>query len=168
MSWVHNVGHEILNSYFLFWRNYWQNFLTTHWNLLYLMIGKYLGHELNYSTRTSARSDSCCNILEGSLPHFWHVHQPVAAGASAHSYVCTALWMPHPWRCSRPGWTGPWAIRSSTWPSGWQPCLQQGCWNMMILEVPSNASRSVILWRSPPPGSLFFAHGMFFLCFWVL
>ena len=30
------------------------------------------------------------------------------------------LWMPHhPWRCSRPGWMGPWAACSSTSPVSW-------------------------------------------------
>ena len=30
--------------------------------------------------------------------------------------------MPHPWRCSRPGWMGPWAA----WAGGGQPCPWQG------------------------------------------
>jgi len=33
------------------------------------------------------------------------------------------LWMLHPWRCSRPGWMGPWAAWSSTRSGGWWPCL---------------------------------------------
>ena len=32
----------------------------------------------------------------------------------------------HPWRCSRPGWMGPWAAWSSIKCGGWWPCLQQG------------------------------------------
>lgn len=28
------------------------------------------------------------------------------------------LWMPHPWKCSRPDWMGPWAIWSRVW-QGW-------------------------------------------------
>ena len=55
------------------------------------------------------------------------------------------LWIPHPWRCSRPGWMGPWAAWSSTRSEGWWLCLQQGDWNLMILEVPSNPGHSVIL-----------------------
>jgi len=54
----------------------------------------------------------------------------------------------HLWRCSRPGWMGPWAA----WPrikcGGWWPCLWQGGWSFMILEVPSNLGHSVILWFS--------------------
>jgi len=33
--------------------------------------------------------------------------------------------MPRPWRCSRPGWMGPWATWSSKW-GGWWPCLAGG------------------------------------------
>ena len=29
------------------------------------------------------------------------------------------LWMPHPWRCSRPGWMGPWAAWSGIKCGGW-------------------------------------------------
>ena len=32
------------------------------------------------------------------------------------------LWMPHPWRHSRPGWMWLWAA----WSAGWRPCTQQG------------------------------------------
>ena len=35
------------------------------------------------------------------------------------------LWMLHPWRCSRPGWTEPWVI----WFSVRCPCPWQGGWN---------------------------------------
>ena len=35
------------------------------------------------------------------------------------------LWMPPPWACSSPGWTGLWA----TWSSGRCPCPWQGGWN---------------------------------------
>ena len=38
-------------------------------------------------------------------------------------------WMPHPWRCSNPGWMGPRAAWCSAWFSGWQCCLQHGSWN---------------------------------------
>jgi len=34
-------------------------------------------------------------------------------------------WMPHPGRCSRPGWMGPWATWSSKW-GGWWPCPAGG------------------------------------------
>ena len=52
----------------------------------------------------------------------------------------------HPWRCSRPGWMGPWAAWSGIKWGGWQPCLQQRSWSLMPLEVPSIPSHSMILW----------------------
>jgi len=36
------------------------------------------------------------------------------------------LWMPLPWRRSRPGWMGPWAAWPSIKHRDWKPCLQQG------------------------------------------
>ena len=36
------------------------------------------------------------------------------------------LWMPHPWRCSRPCCMGTWAAWSSIKCGGWWPCLQWG------------------------------------------
>ena len=50
--------------------------------------------------------------------------------------------MPLPWQCSRPGWMELWA----TWSSGRCPCSWQGCWNQMILKVPSNPYLSMNLW----------------------
>ena len=48
--------------------------------------------------------------------------------------------MPHPWKHSRPSWTGLWA----TW-SGWRcPCLLQEGWARWPLKVPSNPKRSMI------------------------
>lgn len=37
---------------------------------------------------------------------------------------------------------GPWAI----WSDGWQPCLWQGGWNLMILVVPSNPGYPKKVW----------------------
>jgi len=51
------------------------------------------------------------------------------------------LWMPHPWRCSRPGWMGPRTTRFSIGYGGWWPSMQQEGWSFMILEVPSNPSQ---------------------------
>lgn len=48
------------------------------------------------------------------------------------------LWVPHPWRCSRSGWLGPWV----TW--WWQPAHGKG-WNWTGTKVPSNPRQSVIL-----------------------
>ena len=44
--------------------------------------------------------------------------------------------MPHPWRCSRPGWMGPWAAWAD---------IKCGGWSLVILEVSSNPSRSMSL-----------------------
>jgi len=54
--------------------------------------------------------------------------------------------MPRPRRCSRPDWMVPWAAWSSIRYGGWWPCLRQGGWCFMILEVPSNPSHSMNLW----------------------
>ena len=49
--------------------------------------------------------------------------------------------MPHPWKNSRPGWTGLWA----TW-SGWRyPCSLQEGWTRWPLKVPSKQNYSMIL-----------------------
>ena len=55
------------------------------------------------------------------------------------------LWMPRPWRCSRPDWMGPWAAWSSIRWDGWWLFMWQGGSRSMILEVPSNPGNSVIL-----------------------
>jgi len=57
------------------------------------------------------------------------------------------LLVPNSWRCLRPDWMRSWAIWSSTWTSDWQPCRWLGGWNLINLEVPSNPSHSMILWR---------------------
>ena len=37
------------------------------------------------------------------------------------------LWIPvHPWRCSRPGWMGPWAAWAGIKCGGWWPCMWEG------------------------------------------
>jgi len=41
------------------------------------------------------------------------------------------LWLPPPWQCSRPRWTGLWA----TWAGGRGLCPWQGGWNKMIFKV---------------------------------
>jgi len=35
-----------------------------------------------------------------------------------HCVMTRRLWMPHPWRHSRPGWMWLWAA----WAAGWRPC----------------------------------------------
>jgi len=68
--------------------------------------------------------------------------------------------MTHPWRCLRPGWMGPWATWSSTWPRHWQPKAMDGVmgspvygrchahsrvWGRVGFEVPCNPNHSMIL-----------------------
>ena len=75
-----------------------------------------------------------CPILGGSfsLRGWWH-----------NGTGCPGrLWMPHPWRHSRPGWMWLWAA----WSGGWQPCLWQGGWNSITFEVLFNPGHSVILY----------------------
>ena len=48
---------------------------------------------------------------------------------------------------SKVGWMGPWVAWSSIRYGGWWPCLPQAGWSLMILEVPSNPSHSMILWK---------------------
>ena len=48
------------------------------------------------------------------------------------------LWMPHPWRCSRPGWMGPWAAWSDIRYGRWLPCLWWGVgasWSLRSLPT---------------------------------
>ena len=52
------------------------------------------------------------------------------------------LWLPSPWKCSRPGWMRLWA----TWSGGSCPCPWQGGWNEIIFKVPSKPNNSVFLW----------------------
>ena len=54
------------------------------------------------------------------------------------------LWMPHPWRHSRPDWIWLWAA----WSGGWRPCTEQGGWNWMIIVVLFNPGHSMILWNT--------------------
>ena len=56
---------------------------------------------------------------------------------------CPERWeMSHPWKHSRPGWTGLWA----TWSSWRCPCSLQGHWTRWSLKVASNSKHSVSLW----------------------
>ena len=54
------------------------------------------------------------------------------------------LWMPRPWRCSRPGWMEPWAAWSGIKWGGFWPCLWRWGWRFMVLEAPSNLGHSVV------------------------
>lgn len=68
--------------------------------------------------------------LPFSHPHTTSIHVSCCPGR---------LWVPHPWRCSRPSWMGP-----------GQPELEDGVpahsrgWNRVDFRVPSNLSHSVI------------------------
>jgi len=75
--------------------------------------------------------------IRGKLPREWW-----GAGTGCPE----RFWMLHSWRCSMPGWMGPWAAWSSIRFRCWWPCMLQGVWSVMILKVPSNRSHSMILW----------------------
>ena len=51
---------------------------------------------------------------------------------------------------------GPWAAWSSIKCGGWWPSLWQGSWRLVILEVPSNQSRSMTLWNGFEMINVFF------------
>jgi len=51
--------------------------------------------------------------------------------------------MPRPWRCSRPGWRGPWATGLVNGEVGGLAWQEGG--RFVILEIPSNPGHSVIL-----------------------
>lgn len=51
-------------------------------------------------------------------------------------------WMPHPQRCSSPGWMRPW----STWSSGWHTCLWKGGWTGWSFCSLYSPSHFMILW----------------------
>jgi len=48
--------------------------------------------------------------------------------------------MPHPWRCSRPGWT------DSGQPEWVAAVPTAGHWNWMFVKVPSKPNHSMVLW----------------------
>jgi len=78
-------------------------------------------------------------ILGGSFSHggWWHT----GTGCPRR------LWMPHPWKHSRPRWMWLWA----GWSSGWWPCTQQGAetrWSLWSF------STRAILWFSLKPSLL--------------
>jgi len=52
------------------------------------------------------------------------------------------LWVPHPWKHSRPGWMGPWAL----WSGGFQS-MARG-WNCRSFKVPFNPNYPMIPWFS--------------------
>jgi len=69
-----------------------------------------------FPTTTWKREDLGWMLGGSSLPGEWW-----GAGTGCPE----RLWMPRPWRCSRPGWMRPWATWSSKW-GGWWPCLAGG------------------------------------------
>jgi len=50
----------------------------------------------------------------------------------------------------RPGWMGPWAAWSSIRYGAWWPGKEHRGWSLVILEVPSNLSHSMILCTGLP------------------
>ena len=67
-------------------------------------------------------------LVRNSLPRGWW---------GAGTGCAEKLWIPHPRRCSRPGWMGPWAV----WSSGRQPCLRQRNHRMAWVEKDHNDHR---------------------------
>ena len=64
------------------------------------------------------------------------------------------LWVPRPWRCSRPGWMGPWAAWAGIKCGGWWPCLWWGVgasWSLRSLSTQAILwfYNSMILWCPP-------------------
>jgi len=56
-------------------------------------------------------------------------------------HCCPELWVPHPWRCPRPGWMGPGQPELL----GGSPAYSRG-WDWVGFKVPSNLNQSRILW----------------------
>jgi len=62
-------------------------------------------------------------------------------GGEALARLLRELWVPHPWRLSRPGWMGPYS--NLIW---WGAALPIGeGWNWAAFKALSNANHSVIL-----------------------
>jgi len=73
-------------------------------------------------------------------------HIPLAKSLSHVTVATEKLWMPHPWKCSRPGWMGLWA----TWSAERCPCSWQGFgtgWSLRSFPT------QTILWKSTQAGS---------------
>ena len=60
------------------------------------------------------------------------------------------LWMPRPWRCSRPGWMGPWQPGLVLNVKVGSPACSVGVRCFAILEVPPNPGHSMIYDMKPP------------------
>ena len=59
-----------------------------------------------------------CSSLALCFP-IWSIHVEVSDhGSNTTTVLYMRLWMPHPWRHSRPGWMWLWAA----WSGGWRPC----------------------------------------------
>jgi len=66
----------------------------------------------------------------------WHMER---FGHGMFCFPPVRLWVPHPWRHSRLGWTEPWAA----WSAGWQPCPWQGVGTAWVL---SSLPTQAVLW----------------------
>jgi len=67
------------------------------------------------SSITHPQGNSYCKLLLSMIP-IWKI-QP-SDNQLVSSFCPRRLWMPHPWRHSRPGWMWLWAA----WSGGWRPC----------------------------------------------
>jgi len=75
------------------------------------------------------------SVRISSLMSRWYIQVVVCHGGK---------WMLHPWRCSRPGWMGPWAAWSGIKWGGWWPCMWRGVGASWSLgSLPTQA----IMWK---------------------
>ena len=93
--------------------------------------------------RSAHRSKFAKNVAKTCLAHLWFSFTPLKCifyiwlDSLLRGWWGTGtgspekLWMPHPWRHSKPGCMGPWAA----WSIGRQPCLWQEGWSSMIFKV---------------------------------
>lgn len=106
-------------------------------------------------------------ITDGSV-RLVQKHYMCTVSVHLHSSGSSAIWEVTGWKymmllradCALPievadalsveifkaGWMGPGVTWYNSWTSSWQPCLWQWVLNLVVLEVPSNASYSMVLW----------------------
>jgi len=75
------------------------------------------------------KTELCSNSSALIWPHL----QCCSQAWSPRHKKGTELWVPHPWRCWRPGWMGPWAA----WADGGHPTRGSGL-KWMGFKVPSS------------------------------
>ena len=95
-------------------------------------------------TTLTVSVEICPAVLSPS--HFFNFKPATEASPNSRWNTGTGCperqWRPHPWKHSRPVWTGLWA----TWSSWRCPSSLQGGWARWPLKVPSNPKHSMILY----------------------